>query len=128
MSKGKTDGNENGNEGSGDEDTRYSDESNRTGATESGSGARPSNDGSAGADAHHRRTCAWSVYVEDDARVCNEWITVWARTEGEAFSEARKVTTSKAMEAGVIPDFVVHVALKQLTGNEEWELAEEEMF
>ena len=120
MSKGKNDGNER----SSNEDSGYSDEGKRTGATESGSGARPSNDGSAGADVHHRRTVAWSVYVEDDARVCNEWITVWARTEGEAFSEARKVTTSKAMEIGVIPDFVVHVALKQLTGNEE----EEESF
>ena len=122
MSKGKT----NGTEGTSNEDSGYSHEGNRTGATQSGSGAGPSNDGGAGADAHHRRTVAWSVYVEDDARVCNEWITVWARTEGEAFSEARKVTTSKATKAGVIPDFVVHVALKQLTGNEEKELTEEE--
>ena len=122
MSKGKTDGKER----TSDEDSGYSDESQRTGATASGSGARSSNDGSAGADAHYTRTVRWSVYVEDDARIVNEWITVWARTEGEAFSEARKVTTSKAMEIGVTPDFIVHVALKQLTGNEEKELAEEE--
>ena len=122
MSKGKTDGNER----SSDKDTGYSDEGKRTGATASGSGARSSNDGSASADVHHPRTVKWSVYIEDDARIVNEWITVWARTEGEAFSEARKVTTSKAMEIGVIPDFIVHVALKQLTGNEEKELAEKE--
>ena len=123
MSKGKT---TDGNERRDENDTGYSHEGQRTGATESGSGAGPSNDGRAGADVYHRRTVEWSVYVEDDARVRNEWIKVHARTEGEALSEARKVTTSKAMEAGVIPDFVVHVALKTLTGNEEKELTEKE--
>tara|TARA_R110000824_G_scaffold61882_2_gene164205 strand:- start:225 stop:599 length:375 start_codon:yes stop_codon:yes gene_type:complete len=124
MSKGNTDGKER----TSDKDSGYSDEGKRTGATASGSGARSSNDGSAGADVHHARTVQWSVYVEDDARIVNEWITVWARTEGEAFSEARKVTTSKAMEIGVKPDFIVHVALKMLTGSKGEGIKQEDIF
>lgn len=105
----------------------YSDESKRVVSTPSGSGEELQNHEPT-SESFHSRKPQWSVYVEDDARVRNEWVTVRAASEKEALQEARRVTINAAVESGLAPDFIVHVALKQLTGNEEAELAEEESF
>jgi hypothetical protein len=104
----------------------YSDESKRIVSTPNRSGEESPHHESTGEGLHHPRTDKWSVYVEDDARVRNEWITVNAANEKEAIQEAHRVTINAAVESGLAPDFTVHVALKKLTGNEEKELTEEE--
>jgi hypothetical protein len=61
----------------------------------------------------------WHGYVEDDAVVLNEWRTVCAADKHAAREQIERDVISRSMEAGVAPDFTIHVIIKHMEYGEE---------